>query len=175
MRWEERLLDLFDDLEQQAAGLALGERDAQVAELSRAEYAEVDLAARLHASTGAPLRLEVLGLGALDGSLASAGDGWCLLDVAGQDWLVPLAAVVSLRGLAAGGVADAARPVTTRLGLGSVLRGIAEDRDEVVLHRRDGQVVRGVLGRIGRDFVELGAPGGVGVVPFEAVAALRRG
>ena len=36
MRWEERLLDLFDDLEQQADGLALAERDALVAEQSRA-------------------------------------------------------------------------------------------------------------------------------------------
>ena len=33
------MFDLFDDLEQQAEGLALTERDAAVAELGRAEYA----------------------------------------------------------------------------------------------------------------------------------------
>ena len=59
MRWEERLLDLFDDLEQQADGIALAERDALVAEQSRAEYAAVTLADRLHASVGTRLLLDV--------------------------------------------------------------------------------------------------------------------
>ena len=89
-----------------------------------------------------------------------------------------LAAVLSLRGLDGGGVADAARPVSTRLGLGSVLRGVSEDRDEIVLHGLDGRAVRGVLGRVGRDFVEIAAPRGPGrvdVVPFAAIAAVRRG
>ena len=69
MRWEERLLDLFDDLEQQAEGLALAERDALVAEQSRSEYAAVALADRLHASVGTRLLLDVGGFGALDGRL----------------------------------------------------------------------------------------------------------
>ena len=54
-------LELFDDLEQQAEGLALAERDARVAERCRAEYAEVDLVARLHASVGTPVQVEVRG------------------------------------------------------------------------------------------------------------------
>src|SRR6478672_12373653 len=90
MRWEERLLDLFDDLEQQAAGLALGERDALVAEQSRAEYAGVDLAARLHASAGSPVQVDVAGLGTIDASLRRVGEGWCLLDGSGQAWVVAL-------------------------------------------------------------------------------------
>ena len=159
MRWEERLLDLFDDLEQQAAGLALSERDALVAEQSRAEYATLDLAARLHASAGSRLQVDVTGLGTLDASLARVGDGWCLLDAAGRTWVVPLRAVTAFRGLASGGVAAPARSVASRLGLGSALREMAEDRADVVLHRLDGQLVRGVLGRVGRDFVEVGRPG----------------
>ena len=59
MSWEQRLLAVFDDLEQQAEGLALAERDAAVEELSRAGYAEVELAARLHAATGNELVLVV--------------------------------------------------------------------------------------------------------------------
>ena len=65
MRWEYQLGDLFDDLEQQAEGLALTERDALVAEQSRAEYAQVDLTARLHASRGTRLVLQVSGVGRL--------------------------------------------------------------------------------------------------------------
>jgi hypothetical protein len=53
----------------------------------------------------------------------------------------------------------------------------------VVLHRRDGAVTRGELGRVGADFVEVRRgvdPGAmadpvVAVVPFAAVAALRSG
>ena len=55
MTWERELLDLFEDLEHQAEGLALTDRDAEVAELARSEYAEIDLAARVHASVGQPV------------------------------------------------------------------------------------------------------------------------
>ena len=141
MRWEERLLDLFDDLEQQAEGLALAERDALVAEQSRSEYAAVALADRLHASVGTRLLLDVAGLGALDGRLVRAGDGWCLLDADREEWVVVTAAVRAVRGLADGGRAPDARPLTARLGLGSALRGLAGDRTEVLLHRVDGSTV----------------------------------
>ena len=80
MHWEERLLALFDDLEQQAEGLALSARDAEVAELGRAEYAQVDLASRLHGSVGRRVGLVVEGLGRLDAVLARVGAEWCLAD-----------------------------------------------------------------------------------------------
>ena len=176
MRWEERLLDLFDDLEQQADGLALAERDALVTEQSRAEYAEVDLAARLAASVGARVRLDVRGVGGLDGVLRRTGDGWLVLDAGGRAWVVVLTAVRRARGLSDGAVDAAARPLTTRLGLASALRGLAEARWETVLHGPDGQVSRVFLGRVGRDFMEVRTPDGpVELVPFTAIAALSSG
>ncbi len=182
MRWDEQLLGLFDDLEQQAEGLALAERDALVAEQSRAEYAGVDLAARLHGSTGARVQVDVTGLGSLDGTVLRTGDGWCLLAVGGREWIVVIAAATALRGLAEGGVGERARPLTGRLGLGSALRGVAESGGEVVLHLRDGAVTRGVLGRVGADFVEVRpgsdpgqAAGAAAVLPFAAIAALSHG
>ncbi len=183
MRWEERLLDLFDDLEQQAEGLALVERDALVAEQSRSEYAAVALADRLHASVGSRLLLDLGGCGALDGRLVRAGDGWCLLDAEGAEWVVVTAAVRAVRGLVDAGRAPEARPLTAGLGLGSALRGLAGDRAEVLLHRVDGSTVRGLLGRVGRDFVEVlvesergdgaGGRGHLEVLPFASLAALR--
>ncbi len=179
MRWEERLLDLFDDLEQQAEGIALAERDLLVAEQSRGEYASVELADRLHASLGARVQVEVAGVGSLEATLVRAGDGWCLLEASGQDWIVVLRAVCAVRGLRSGGVAADARPATARLGLGSALRGVSEARTEVALHRTDGATTRGLLGRVGADFVELWASpeagGLVEVVPFRAVVAVRGG
>lgn len=180
MRWDDRLGDFFEDLEQQADGLALSQRDAEVAELARADFAQVDLAARLHASIGHTLLLEVEGLGVLDGVLTRVGSGWCLLGSGPQEWLVRLAATASLRGLAERGVPAQARPVTARLGLGSALRRIAEAQVEVVLHRVDGTATRGRLVRVGADFLDIrrdadgaGPADSVQTVPFSAVAAVR--
>ena len=43
MSWDAALLDVFEDLEQQASGLRLADRDAEVADLAAAAYAEVGL------------------------------------------------------------------------------------------------------------------------------------
>jgi hypothetical protein len=172
MRWRDRLWDVLDDLEQQAEGLALAARDAEVAEQSRAEYARVDLPARLHGSLGRRLSLGVRGVATLDGVLSGVGAGWVLVEVGAAEWVVPLDGIVSLRGLAERGVPLEARPVTARLGLASALRRVAEERDEVLLHRVDGSLDRGVLTRVGADFVELRARD-TEVVPFSALAAVR--
>jgi hypothetical protein len=178
--WETELLALFDDLEQQAEGLALVQRDAEVAELARAEYAEVELGARLHASIGSVVEVAARGAGMLRGRLAGAGDGWCLLaDTelgSGHEWVVPISSILSVRGLGAGARPEAARPVTARLGVAAVLRRVADAREDIVLVRADGEHRRGRIGRVGADFLELGSrPSGVEVVPFGALGALRSG
>jgi hypothetical protein len=129
------------------------------------------------------LLLDVGGPGPLDGRLVRAGDGWCLLDVEGVEWVVVTAAVRAVRGLVDAGRAPEVRPLTARLGLGSALRGLAGGRAEVLVHRVDGSTARGLLGRVGRDFVELlvndetgDGPAGRGhlaVLPFATLAALR--
>ena len=176
-RLERSLVPLFEDLEQQAEGLAMDARDAEVAELRPAEYAQVALEARLFASLGTRLQVAVAGAGTLEGRLHRVGDGWCLLDTGGQEWLVRLPAVLSLRGLAERAAAPGARPVTGRLGLGSALRGLALARLEVALHRTDGSVLRGLPGRVGADFVEVrvGESPVVDLVPFAALGAVRGG
>jgi hypothetical protein len=187
------LLGLFDDLEQQAEGLALVERDAEVAELSRAEYAQVSLTARMHASTGCAVTLGVAGLGILAGTLARVGDGWCLMESRdggreslAREWIVPFAAVSWAAALSERGLDEASRPVSARLGLGSAVRGVAAERAAVRAHLRDGSVLHGHPARVGADFLELASsdveePRGPGrggrrrqVVPFAALAALLR-
>ncbi len=177
MRWDDHLTGVFEDLEQQAEGLALAERDAEVAELSRAEFAEVDLAGRLHGSVGRRLVVRVLRVGTLQGVLGRAGAGWCLLDAGSAEWVVRLAAVVSLRGLAERAVPEQVRPLSSRLGLSSALRGVAEARREAVVHRVDGSSTRGMLLRVGADHLDLATveidSGHVETVLFSAVAAVR--
>lgn len=184
MSWEQRLLDLFEDLEQQAEGAALAARDSEVAELARAEYSEVDLASRWHASVGCDVELACLGGLVVRGRVTRVGAGWCLVadraDAPGgagghtEEWLVALATLVSVRGLSTRARPLSTRPVTARLGLASALRGLAEEQQPVTLVRPDGERRQGLVGRVGSDFLELVADGAVEVVPFSAVTALRR-
>jgi hypothetical protein len=177
MRWDAQLGRLFEDLEQQAEGLAIAERDVEVAEQSRAEYARVDLAGRWQASVGHRLLLDVCGVGALDGTLVRVGAGWCLVHVGTAEWVVRGKAVGAVRGLSDRAVVEQARPVTAWLSLASALRAVAESREEVVAHRLDGALARGSLVRVGGDFVDLRVaedrPGPLETVPFAALAAVR--
>jgi hypothetical protein len=184
MRWEERLLDVFDDLEQQAEGLALAERDAEVSELGRAEYAHVDFASRLHASVGHEVTLVVAGMGHIEGRIVRVGVDWMLADDGQHEWILRTAALAHVRGLSELAVGEQNRSVSARVGVGSALRAVAESRGAVVLHRLDGGLVRGQLRRVGADFVELwvsehaeawtpGPEGHVEVVPFASLAAVR--
>ena len=176
MGWEERLLAVFDDLEQQAAGLSLAARDTDVAELGRAEYAEVDLAARLHASVGRVVQLEVAGWGRRDVVLERVGRGCAVVR---EEWggspavVLNLALLRGASGLDAGARPEELRRVTARLGLASALRHLAEEVDRVAVVRLDGERRSGTLGRLGADFLELvGESGQVEVVPLEVVAAV---
>lgn len=179
MGWERRLLDVFDDLEQQADGLALAARDADVDELGRAEYAEVDLAARLHASVGRTVQLELAGWGRHDVVLERVGRGCAVVRETwggGAAVVLNTAALCGASGLDPGARPEELRRVTARLGLASALRHLAEEVDQVAVVRVDGVRRTGRLGRLGSDFLELvGETGQLEAVPLRAVAAVVPG
>jgi len=167
---------VLEDLEQQAAGLALEERDDVVRDLADAAYAEVTVAARLHAAIGATLRFRLAGGWRVDGEVQRVGADFVVLGAARRtSWVVRLAAIRSADGLPLRSRSGTTLPVTARLGFGSVVRHLGET--ECTLHDVDGIASSGWPVRTGADFVELGpAPGATGagrVVPLEAIAALR--
>ncbi len=170
--------DLFADLEAQAEGLHLAERDAELADRSQGEYASVTLASRLHGSVGATLGLRVLGVGRLVGQVVRSGSDWLLLaaESSGQQWVIRFAAVDEVRGAPHRAVSEPARSVTSRLGIRSALREMAESGSGAVLWRTDGTQVRGLPVRTGADFVEVAvaesAPVHSVLVPFDALAAI---
>jgi hypothetical protein len=172
--WEESLLALFDDLEQQAEGLQLEERRQEVEALASADFAEVSLESRLLGSLGTDLLVRLTGGLIVRGVLLRAGDGWLLLrDELDGPWLSPAGAVLSVSGLSRRSAAPEARTVLARLGLGSALRALAEDAGECLVHLRDGQRVEGRLGRVGADFVELASVTGLQLVRTGAIAAVQ--
>lgn len=178
MHGDDRLRALFEDLEQQAAGLHLAERDAELAERGAAEYAAVDLAGRLHASVGRSLTVRLPGVGPVDGTLRRVGAGWFLLASDGGDWVVSTPAVEQLHGLSPQSVSEPLRGVAGRLTLRSALRGLAEDGAPVVVHGCSGERLAVRVLRVGADFVEAlrqdtEPEGSPVVLPLARIAAVR--
>ena len=172
MSWERDLEALFEDLEQQAAGLDLSERDGEVADRSVAEYARVELLARVHASVGRQVTLTLLGAGPVAGVVGAAGRDWCLLvdgPSGAGDVLVRVAVLRAAQGLSPRAVVEDARPVTARLGFGAALRRLTEEEPEVLVQHVDGVRSRVAVTRVGADFLEAGDT----VLPMACVAAVR--
>jgi hypothetical protein len=172
--WEARLFAFLDDLEQQAGATFAAERDQEVAERARAEYARVGLASRLMASVDRDVTLTVEGPGPVSGRLRRVADGWCLVDGSAGSWIVRLEAIGIVRGGAAAAVPPEAWLATARLGIGSALRRLAGERCR--LHPRDGGPYEARLGRVGADFVEalIGNDPVPALVAFSSLAAVQQ-
>ncbi|HEX2894137.1 MAG TPA: hypothetical protein VHO29_09065 [Marmoricola sp.] len=180
MGWEGRsddsVLGMLDDLEMQAEGLHLAERAVEVGELSVAQYAEVELLGRLHASVGRMVRVGTTVSLDLHGRLTGTGADWVLIsDGHGRAWFVHLSAVALFGGLAPGSLPVEARPLTSRLSLRSALRGLAEDRRSCTLHLTGGRSLQGNLVRVGADFAALRQveSGEQLTVPIGAIAVVQ--
>lgn len=185
MRWD----DLFGDLEAQLDAAEVASVDAEVADRTRRESAQLLLAERLAGSLGGRVGLHVQGAGRVDGRLVEVSGQWLLLasDTGAGDEQV-LVAVSALQAVA--DLAPTSDPTASpavgqrvRLGLGVALRAIARDRLPVVVHLTGGGTVEGTLERVGADFVEVTEhpagevrprrSGGVRTVPFAALALVR--
>ena len=154
MRWER----LFEELDAGFDAEAAVERDAEVADRTRRERAQIALYSRLLANVGRgaiSLRLPgAPGPRVIVGTPTDVGPDWLLLvDSADQSVLVPLAAVRSITGLRPG--AQEATLVGRRFTLGGALRGISRDRAVVDLVDVDGLVLTGTIDAVGADHLDL--------------------
>jgi len=183
MRWD----GLFADLEAQADALAQAERAAEVEDRVRGEIGTLGLLDRARAAVGAPIRIRLAGGHTAAGTLVRVGSNWLLLDEgSGREALVPMAGVMSLRGLSRlSAVPGSQGVVPSRLGLRQALRGLARDRSPVRVHLRDGATLEATVDRVGADFVEVATHGpgearrrsevrAVELVPISAMVAVRR-
>jgi hypothetical protein len=184
VRWDE----VFGDLEREWEALGEGERRAEIAERTRAEFARVTLLDRLRGSLGGRVDVHTLCGHDLSGELTRVGADFVLLDAPPHEWVVPVHALLSVHGLGPRSVdSELAGPVAARLGLASMLRRVAADRSLVAITCADGRTVAGRLQRVGADFVEMtaaqpdGPGGGLGRAPgagallaFAAITMARR-
>lgn len=174
MPWEEELFAVLDDLEGQAGAAFAAERELELADRTRAEYAAVTLASRLNASLQRPVSLQVHGVGRVSGELVRVGAGWCLVCGGAQEWVVALPAVAAVEGASERSVPEEAVSPVARLGLGSALRRLAESGERCVLHGRDGTAHDAVVVRVGADFVEVRTGRRWLLLAFAGIAAVQR-
>lgn len=149
MRWDR----LFEDLEAQLEEQARLERDAEVADRTRAERARITLSERLVGAVGDELTFRVRGGAAVAGELQDTGEGWLLLATPHRrSVLLPTAAVVGVHGL---GRAPRDDTRARRFGLGSALRAISRDRRPVVVTDVDRADAHGTIDVVGADAFDL--------------------
>lgn len=174
MSWEHELFALFDDLEGQASALWEADREAELADRARTEYATVTLASRLMASRGHDVVLDLPHVGRVAGRLDRVGPEWCLLSGLGQDWIVPLRSVAGVRGVGERAVPEVAWSPVDRLGLGAALRRLADAEARCLLHLTDGTRHEAYVVRVGADFLEArDAAGSPLLVPYAGVVAVQ--
>ena len=174
MSWEHELFAMFDDLEGQAAALWEADREAELADRARSEYASVTLASRMMASVGGQVALELPGVGRVEGRLSRVGESWCLVCSPGQDWIVPLRHVLVVHGASERSVPEVAWSPLHRLGLASALRRLADAGTRCLLHLTDGARHEAYVERVGGDFIDCRTSAGARLlVSFEAIVAVQ--
>ena len=176
MTWDSgfgELFEVLDDLEHQAQTLYALERDPEIVDRGRAEYAAVTLASRLMASVDSDVALDVTGVGRVEGRLGRVAADWCLVHGVGQDWVVRATAITAARQLSDRSVPEVAWSPVARLGFGSALRRIADSGRRCVLRLVDGSAHDGHLRRIGADFVEVEQGSGRLLVAHAAIGAVQ--
>lgn len=165
----------LDDLEGQAEALYADERDVELIDRSRAEYATVTLVGRLMASVGQAVEIEVRGVGPICGTLDRVAQTWCLISGHGQEWFVPRQSIAAVVGASSRAKPEVAWSPLTRLSLGSALRRIADAGDRCLVHTLDGDRHEVVLSRVGADFVEAATDRRQSLLlVLDAVAAIQR-
>ncbi len=134
----------------------------------------VELAERLMAHLGDELVALVAGIGVVEGELLDAAASWCAIG-GSRTWYVRHSSLVWMRGLSDRSAPRASWPRLAQLSFASPLRHLADAREAVVVHGRDGTLINGGITRIGRDFVELRDARGSVVVPLDYVASVSKG
>lgn len=159
MQWD----DLFADLQAQWDAQVQAEDDALVAELAEAEVAGTRFADRMRARHGERVNVRLADGSDNAGTVTDAAMEWVVLADGDRRHLIPVAAIAAAWPLA--GSAPTGGTVERTLGLGHVLRALANDGAPVVVRHRGGEAV-GYVVRVGADHLDLQSPAGPLTIPW---------
>lgn len=169
MNWDA----LFDDLQSMLEAAERDELDVELGSLIEAEIATTTLVERVRAAVGRVVRICLADGDIREGEIVDCGQGWVLVARGVRQILAPLASVRWVATL--GGAAPPVGLVASRLGLAYALRALARARVPVQVLVLGGQPLRGAIGRVGADHLDVvldarGAP--VVTIGFPAIVAV---
>lgn len=121
-------------------------------ELIIQERASVTFAQRIFACRGHVVTVLLRGGTSVSGSVVDAAHQWVLLDVSGEEFLIPLAAVVQASPLGRAMIDD--EQISLKLSISSVLRRFARACVNLVIEH-DAGVSRGVIEGVYSDHVDI--------------------
>ncbi len=167
----ERFDRLFGDIDAEFAAGEAAVRSEEVAERTRYERGQLQLADRLRASRGRMLRWSVRDVGVREASPREVGSDWVMAeDRQGRLLLIPLGCVAWIAGLAHGAETGPPGRLHARQDLRMVLGRLGRDRSVLRVHvaeaggRHDQAPLHGMVQYVGADFVELAT----GPTPLES-------
>jgi hypothetical protein len=170
---------LFGDLDAVWESDAALDRAAEIADRVVAERGRLRLVDRLRPMLDAPASEVVVGTTGhqpLRGRLTGLGADWMTLLGDAQEWLVPLARVVWLRGPGPESAEPGSEGVlAARLTFRLALRRLLRESAPLGVSTVSGDLVVGTITTVGHDHVEV-QPGGAAavLVPLEAIACIER-
>ena len=149
VRWDA----LFADLESRLAAEDRLAFEADVADLTRAEFGALKVLDRLRSHASRELRFRLVDGTELAARPVETGADWVLLGGRPGDTVLPLAAVTWISGLSR--AADVPAQAASRLTLSTVLRGLARDRIPVMVWTLGSHPLTGTIDRVGADHIDL--------------------
>ena len=159
---------LLADVEGEMAALALDEVRAEAAEMRRAEEATVVLARRLMAARGARLCIVTAQEAGLWLEVADCSERWVLGRIDAGEVLIPMDAVVAVRGLGQAGVGEFSGIVASKLSVAAALRAFV-DRHRRVDIVAGGRRYSGSVARVGKDYADVVTESGAICVALRAI------
>lgn len=181
MRWDA----LFADLETQLEAAQTAEFTAAVADASRLEASRLELADRLRAHRDRELGLQIADGQRIVVRIGAVGADWLAGTALPYGVLVPLTSILAVDGVVRAAARSEPSASRRRLSITAPLRRLARDRAPISVFGTQGLLAAGLIGAVGRDFVEVtptrrddpwrrgGGDGSARVVPLHAVAWFR--
>lgn len=140
----------------------------ETAELRRAEEATNSLVGRLMGGRGSEVSLCMRSGHCVNLVIADCSRSWLRGAIDTKEILIPLHAILQVKGLPSGKIGDFSGPVSRNMSFASAVRVFADKHREAVVHMGTGSVVGKII-RVGSDCMDIVSASEIILLAFGAI------